>query len=105
MDITQQPDPCVYGKTNGHRDSSTPYAIANASVEVCARSGLQILHIQDIILKFLVRCRRSILHDMSEESLERSQLQPEPPLSELLNADGVDHTSFSDILSIAPYRD
>jgi hypothetical protein len=41
---------------------------------------------------------------MSEENLIGFQPQAEPPFADMFNGDGVDHASFSDILSTAPYR-
>jgi hypothetical protein len=67
-------------------------------------SGLQLLQVQEGILKFLVTCCKLILHDMAEDAMMLTPIQAEPPSSELQIHINVGHKSFSDAVVIAPYR-
>ncbi|KAH7074577.1 hypothetical protein BKA63DRAFT_596095, partial [Paraphoma chrysanthemicola] len=102
--FTRHPDPSTFGRVERIRNPHEHYRATEDYFEVCARTGIQILHLQDSILGFLVKCAKSLLHDMTVPQMLACAVQPEPQLSELLDGDIVGHTSFSHILMTAPFR-
>ncbi|KAL5121695.1 hypothetical protein ACEQ8H_000382 [Pleosporales sp. CAS-2024a] len=104
--FTKDPDPNTYGKMNKQRDRTEEHRVTNDYFEACARTSVQVLHIQDTILRFLETCAKTILHDVLTDNVVIDQpIQEEPPLHVILN-DGSSsgHISFSNVLMIAPYR-
>ncbi|KAF2164008.1 hypothetical protein M409DRAFT_68229 [Zasmidium cellare ATCC 36951] len=63
--------------------------------------GLLILESQDKTMEFLVKCAKTILHDVDEEALLHSAPQPEPPASELETGETI---SWTLLAAEAPYR-
>ncbi|KAI1085359.1 hypothetical protein F5B20DRAFT_587411 [Whalleya microplaca] len=67
--------------------------------------GLHLLHIQDWLYQFLVRCCKAILHDLPVNDLisDKFPISPEPPLPS-----AADQANLMDVLSVdileAPYR-
>jgi hypothetical protein len=104
ISFSEEPRIGVYGKLNQSSDIKEVSQITDDSFELCARSGLQILMVQSFIAAFLYSCATEILHDFSLESILDQPVQDEPLLSEILVEDRSGHTSFSNILKMAPYR-
>ena len=71
---------------------------------MCARSSVQILHIQVFILDFLILCSQEILHEIPEEKFLDFPIQEAPSPSNMLEDDSCGHTTFSNVLRMAPYR-
>jgi hypothetical protein len=72
--------------------------------DFCMRPSLQILYIQERIMRFLVGCCKAILHDIVQTELETGPILKEPPASELALSSNGGHVMFSDALAVAPYR-
>ncbi|KAH6664243.1 hypothetical protein B0J14DRAFT_608129 [Halenospora varia] len=62
--------------------------------------GLMILEIQQKILRFLVDCSKSILHDIPSNALNETEVRPEPPPL----ADSSEWSSLASVTAESPYR-
>lgn len=104
IEFTREPNPNKYGRINRARDPKQHYRATDDYFEICARSAMQVLYIQDKILDFLIKTSVMIMRDMSTEQIFGSAVQPEPPLSELTEDGCAGHARCSDLLMTAPYR-
>jgi hypothetical protein len=104
VEFTKEPDPTKYGKLNRHRDNNENYCATDNYFEMCARSAMLVLRMQDFTLGFLVKCAADILRDIPEELLFESPVQEEPPVAEIIADDKSGHATFSNLLMFAPYR-
>lgn len=103
MDFTEILDPSAYGKLD-RRPCRSPDHCDMDKYNICARRGFQVLLVQHGILSFLLSCARSILHDFPDEILFDGPLQEAPPVAQILVNEHAEHSSFTDVLNIAPYR-
>lgn len=105
MEFTEAVDPRTYGRVKKIKaDPSKHCNQASDRYDNCARRSFQALLIQQRILAFLLACVKMILQDLSTERLLDAPVQEEPPASQILVDRSTDHTSFTDILNMAPYR-
>ncbi|CAN9383366.1 unnamed protein product [Alternaria sp. RS040] len=104
LQFSNDPNPTVYGRVNPVTKPIDDYVADKNGYEYCARIGLQTLHIQQRILKFLVTCSKLILHDYTEDLLLHGPVQVEPPFADLDVRGDIGYTTFADTLAIAPYR-
>jgi hypothetical protein len=72
------------------------------SFDFCVRPGLEVLRVQQRILKFLVNCSKAILQDKTFEQFANSELKAEPPA--FLPEMGRKYATFADTLQLSPYR-
>jgi hypothetical protein len=104
IDFTEAVDPSTYGKLKRFPDDSTENCDNHNKYELCARRSFQVLLIQQRILAFLLACTKAILHDTPDDDLLTSPLQEAPPIAQILVDKHAEHTSFTNVLNIAPYR-
>ncbi|KAJ4991669.1 hypothetical protein SVAN01_02784 [Stagonosporopsis vannaccii] len=105
MEFTEAVDPTTYGKVkkiNG--DPSMHCKEASDKYDNCARRSFQALLIQQRILAFLLTCANLILQDLPSDHLLNAPVQEEPPASQIIVDGSMNHTSFTDVLNLAPYR-
>ena len=81
-------DPKAYGRIIRDRNPEGPYRANENWFEMCARSSVQILHIQVFILDFLILCSQEILHEIPEEKFFDFPIQEAPSPSNVLEDDG-----------------
>ncbi|XPS76251.1 hypothetical protein M3J07_008304 [Ascochyta lentis] len=102
--FTEAVDPTTYGKVRKTANSSSKHCDTKDGYDLCARRFFQVLLIQQRILAFLLACARAILHNLTDDLLLNGPVQAEPPIAELLVEKHAEHSSFTDILNLAPYR-
>ncbi|KAI4680536.1 hypothetical protein J4E81_010066 [Alternaria sp. BMP 2799] len=101
--FSRDADPATYGKLVRDRIPGQNFRATEESFEICARSSIRILQMQEYILEFLLRCSTAILHEISWDQLFDYAIQDEPPPVDLLEDDEVGHATFSNVLMSAPY--
>jgi hypothetical protein len=96
-------NPFSYGKIDGCGEVK---ANSGSTDRVHCRllSGLQLLHVRERIMTFLVLCCVLILHEKSVSEIISYPVLDEPPFSELSHQGNVGHTSFSEAVVVASYR-
>ena len=105
IDFTETVDSSTDGRVRKvDRDPSEHRHKGIDKYDDCARRSFQVLLIQQRILAFLLTCARIVLHDFSEDRLFNDPLQEEPPVSQIFLNKQTEYTSFTDVLSMAPYR-
>ncbi|KZM19336.1 hypothetical protein ST47_g9534 [Ascochyta rabiei] len=62
------------------------------------------LRIQQRILTFLFACARALLWDLTDDVLFKGPVQEEPSITQILEKKDAEHSSFTDILNLAPYH-
>jgi hypothetical protein len=93
----------IYGEAvEVEKSVAKVYNINADFIDHCPRPSLDILRVQQRILKFLVNCSRAILHDKSFDQLMNSQMKAEPPA--LCPESEDNYTTFVDTVFLAPYR-
>lgn len=103
--FSNDPDPTTYESVSPVYKELHEYEPDESGYEFCLRTSILTLHLQNHILSFLVKCSKLMLHDVSEYVLCCGTLQEEPCSSELELRSNGEYTTFSDSLSMAPYRD
>ncbi|KAI4935546.1 uncharacterized protein J4E92_002837 [Alternaria infectoria] len=101
--FSRDPDPATYGKIIRDRLPGQDSRATEDYFEMCARSSIRVLKMQEYILSFLVQCITAILHDIPWEQLFDHPIQDEPPPVDLLEDDEIGHATFSNVLLAAPY--
>jgi hypothetical protein len=93
----------TYGQINRNRNPEDCYRATDDHFEVCGRSGLPVLHMQDFKLCLLLHCSMTLLHDFASSGILNFTDVAEPPLSDILDRDE-GQANFTDILILASYR-
>ncbi|KAI4624857.1 uncharacterized protein J4E87_005338 [Alternaria ethzedia] len=94
-------DPTVYGQVR--RVHGCCGQVDGEMIHCDLIQGLQMLKMQQRIMRFLVSCCRYILHDMTEEEMLSGPVLEEPPVSEILLPVDGSHVNLADTIAIAPY--
>jgi hypothetical protein len=101
--FTEEPNAEIYGRIDRNRNLEDCYRATDNHFEACAQSGLQVLYMQDCILRLLLDCSKTILHDIEWSGILNFTVVAEPPLSDILDRDE-GQVNFKEILMLAPYR-
>ena len=103
IDFTEAVDPSIYGKLNRNSEGSSERRRSDDKYSICARRAFQMLLIQQRILAYLLACARAILHDNTDVELLQSPVQETLPIIQIVTGTRTDHTSFTEVLNMAPY--
>ena len=101
--FSEKPDPEIHGPIDHNRDSEEHYCATDDHFELCARSGLQVLYMQGVILRLLLQCSKENQHDITWKNILQFNVAVEPALSDILDRDE-GQANFTDILMLAPSR-
>lgn len=97
-------DPQVYGRLNRSNKFKAKRHTTHDKYSICARRAFQIMLMQQRILEFSVACATAILSGKTQTEIFESPRQQAPPISEVNIPKRKQHTTFTEVLNMAPYR-